>query len=321
MTPERATAIFRALLETPVHEIDQVPRRTGLTGNPTKDDLEHMREILRAMVMAIQSGPGPNWDPVTTAWAAIVTRHGHIQESAMGPAPPQWVRSLPPKPGLGDPAPGAAGYGTPQAYAAPAPAAAWGTPPPPPPPVPPQPQYAAPQPQYAQAYAQPYAQPHAQAPQAGQRRVAKTDPGTPALQAAAAPAHMHAAATTGAAATAQYYAHTQQPAQAPPPPQPQQPTGYQPGRRVVSQPPPKPEPLGGPGKMEESVTKYAAFCAACAAAPDKVFVTMVEYGIASPEARQKMDELWQERFDDDAALQQQWEQLFTQFRDQLKAGA
>jgi hypothetical protein len=308
MTPERATTIFRAILETPNHELDQVPRRMGLQAQITRDDLDHMRELLRAMIVAIQSSSGPNWDPVTTAWAAIVTRHGKIQESAMGPAAPQWVRNLPPKPGLGDPAPFSPGQQQPvaQAYV--------------PPPIDPWSNRPAPPAQVAsQAYGQPYAQPPlAPSPHAGQRRVAKTDPGTPQLQQASAPAHMHVAGPAyGAAATAQHYGH--QPAQQAYAPPPQQPGGgYQPARNVAAQAA-RPEPLGGSGAMDESVSRYAAFCAACAMAPDKVFVTMVEYGISSPEARQKLDELWQERFDENAGLFTQWEQLVTQYREQLKA--
>jgi hypothetical protein len=66
-----------------------------------------------------------------------------------------------------------------------------------------------------------------------------------------------------------------------------------------------------------SVAKYAMFCAACAAHPDRVFQTMVEYGVTSPEARERLDESWQDRFDDDPELQKTWEELFAQFRGQF----
>lgn len=65
-----------------------------------------------------------------------------------------------------------------------------------------------------------------------------------------------------------------------------------------------------------SVHKYAAFCAACAAAPERVFQTMVEYGVNSPQAREALDESWQDRFDEDPSLQAQWEELFSRFREQ-----
>ena len=65
-----------------------------------------------------------------------------------------------------------------------------------------------------------------------------------------------------------------------------------------------------------SVAKYAMFCAACAARPESVFQTMVEFGVNSPQARETLDESWQDRFDDDPELQAQWEKLFAQFRGQ-----
>jgi hypothetical protein len=43
-----------------------------------------------------------------------------------------------------------------------------------------------------------------------------------------------------------------------------------------------------------------------------------EYGIGNAAHRATIDELWQDRFDDDAQLQQQWERLFAQFRGQLR---
>lgn len=82
------------------------------------------------------------------------------------------------------------------------------------------------------------------------------------------------------------------------------------------QPPPVPvrEKKPKSDSIQESVQKYAAFCAACAAAPDNVFATMVEYGISSPAMRDELDDMWNDRFDDDMALQKQWEMLFHQYR-------
>ena len=74
-----------------------------------------------------------------------------------------------------------------------------------------------------------------------------------------------------------------------------------------------------PGDIRTSVAKYAAFCAACAAQPDRVFMTQVEYGITSPEARVELDETWQDRFDEDGEAHALWERLFRQFRRELGA--
>jgi hypothetical protein len=65
------------------------------------------------------------------------------------------------------------------------------------------------------------------------------------------------------------------------------------------------------------VARYAALCAACAAYPQRIAETLREYGIASDHERTRIDAAWQDRFDDDPALQQQWERLFHQFRAQL----
>ena len=70
--------------------------------------------------------------------------------------------------------------------------------------------------------------------------------------------------------------------------------------------------------MHESVASYAAFCAACANQPERVEAIQAEYGIGNAAHRATIDELWQDRFDDDAQLQQQWERLFAQFRGQLR---
>jgi hypothetical protein len=82
------------------------------------------------------------------------------------------------------------------------------------------------------------------------------------------------------------------------------------------QPPPVPirKKKAPSDSIQESVQKYAAFCAACAASPDNVFATMVEFGISSPAMRDELDEMWNDRFDDDMALQKQWELLFHQYR-------
>ena len=67
-----------------------------------------------------------------------------------------------------------------------------------------------------------------------------------------------------------------------------------------------------------SVSRYASFCAACAAFPTRVAQTQLEYGLPDDASRAQLDDLWQDRFDDDPAMQSQWEQTFRQFREQLQ---
>jgi len=67
-----------------------------------------------------------------------------------------------------------------------------------------------------------------------------------------------------------------------------------------------------------TVSRYAAFCAACSAFPDRVAQTQSEYGIADEASRRALDDHWADMFDDDASLQQQWERLFQQFRANLR---
>ncbi|MEM1031714.1 MAG: hypothetical protein AAGN82_15290 [Myxococcota bacterium] len=100
---------------------------------------------------------------------------------------------------------------------------------------------------------------------------------------------------------------------------PTSPATSPPASPSASPPPSRPEPAvsaprPAPPNIADDVDLYAAFCAACAAAPEKVFATMVQYGIGSPEMRGQLDEMWQERFDDDAALQRRWEQVYRHYR-------
>src|SRR5690606_33070190 len=94
-------------------------------------------------------------------------------------------------------------------------------------------------------------------------------------------------------------------------PPPQQAPADVPAPQIYRPPPPPqrpappPEPERPAGDIKESVARYASFCAACAAAPDRVFATMVAYGISSPQARDELDELWNDRFDSDAGLHKQ----------------
>jgi hypothetical protein len=263
MTPDRAAAIFRELLITPSSELVNFSRRQGLMGHPGPVELEHAKDLLQAMMVAMSSGPGPNWSRIHDAHQAMVSLHGKLDMNAMGVAPPAWIRAdaLPAKPSLGDAAPGTSGYaqhqeqrerfvpaGKPR-YVPPA-EQAHGYPPPP----------------------EPQAQGYPPAPQA------QGYPPAPAPQQAA-----------------------------PPPPRRSAPA------QASAQPP---APAGE--SVETSVAKYAAFCAACAALPARMGHTMIEYGVASDAERERIDDDWQDRFDENPALHQQWERMFHQFRDQLR---
>ena len=329
MNPERAASIFRELLQAPNSELINLPRRMGLMGNPTPPDLERARELLQALMVALESGPGPNWDRIGTAWEAMRRMHGEMQREALGDAKPAWIRDVPARPSLGDPAPGTASHASleeerqrfvPQARPAPAQHAAYQQQPAP------QPQaYPPAQPQQAYAPAA-QAYPSAQPPQAYPSAPSAPPTGY-APQASSPPVHPSHAATPqphggwgsqpGYGAPQAYTPQSQAPQpQAPPAPQPPPP----PARRA---PPPPPQRSAEPqtsdqGSIETSVAKYAAFCAACATQPERAFAIQVEYGIESPEGRARLDEMWQDRFDDDAGLHQQWERLFSQFRGQLR---
>jgi hypothetical protein len=290
MTPDRAASIFRDLLMTPASDLDGFARRVGLQGNPDPGDLKQAKEILETFVVALQSGPGPNWQRVNTMWSTLHARHGALAPSAMEPQRPGWVRPAPPKPSLGDAAPGTAGFAeqqerqqrfVPGRHVQPGqidPRMA--------------PKYDAPGYDAQQHAAQGYGQPGAAEP-----------PPPPGRDAWPAPPGLYGAPPMP---------YAPQPAQEVPAPQVYRPP---PPKR---EPPPPQEPQAPTGNIKESVARYASFCAACAAAPDRVFATMVEYGISSPQARDELDELWNERFDGDAGLQKQWEQLFHQFRDKLR---
>jgi hypothetical protein len=238
MNPDRAAAIFRELLQTPEHELDQFSVRNALPGHPHAGDLSRARELLQAMVIALQSGPGPNWARVADAHQAMVAAHGRMNVPAAGPAPPAWIRDMPAKPTLGDPAPG-----THQAAAH----------------------------QQKQERFIPVAKPQVMAPP-----VQPVQPAPPQRQ--------------------------------PPPPPKREPAPQ------TAAMPAQPEAPAAAGGVHESVATYAAFCAACANQPERAETIQREYGIAHAAHRATIDELWQDRFDDDAELQQQWEGLFAQFR-------
>jgi hypothetical protein len=68
-----------------------------------------------------------------------------------------------------------------------------------------------------------------------------------------------------------------------------------------------------------TVSKYAAFCAACSTYPERAAETQRDYGIADERARRQLDDYFAERFDNDPAEQEQWERMLGQFRDQIAA--
>jgi hypothetical protein len=88
-----------------------------------------------------------------------------------------------------------------------------------------------------------------------------------------------------------------------------------------------PEPTAAPaaavdqadrGSIYQSVAKYAAFCAACAEAPDRLADTMAGYGVRDAGERAALDQLWQDRFDDEPDALDKWEELFAHFRGSLR---
>lgn len=295
MTPDRAASIFRDLLMTPASDLDGFSRRAGLSGHPDPSDVKQAKEILEVLVVAMQSGAGPNWERVNTMWSTLHARHGALAPSALEPQRPGWVRPAPAKPSLGDAPPGTPAYAAQQERLQRF--------------VPGRPHPGQIDPRMAPHYDPAPGQAPQQAfdPYSAQPAASADPPPPPGRDAWPAPPGLYGAANMPYA--------------------PQPPSEDVPAPQVYRPPPPPqrrqapaaPEPQRPAGDIQESVARYASFCAACAAAPDRVFATMVEYGISSPQARDDLDELWNERFDGDAGLHKQWEQLFHQFRNQLKA--
>ena len=296
MNPDRAASIFRELLQTPEADLQNFARRVGLQGEPTTSDLTQAKEVLQTLLVALQSGPGPNWARVNTMWATFRAKHGALPQTAMDPSKPQWVRDVPDKPTLGDPAPGTSSHAQQEQRR----------------------QRFVPtgKPAFHQGGAIATPPPQAPAP-AGYQVGSHQPPPPPGREAWPAPPGMYGGAQAAPQPAAPPAAHPQHAAH---PQGAGQPRVF---NQPPQQPPPPPKrepqtPAQAKGDISESVAKYAAFCAACAAAPDRVFATMVEYGISSPEMRDELDETWNERFDEDGALHKQWEQLFHSFRNQLK---
>lgn len=360
MTPNRAATVFRELLQTSDPELGQFARRAGLHGQPEPQDLMRARELLEAVAAALESNRRTDWSRLQDAWRGLRAKHAPVAPAAAAdalggyvsePARPGWVRSEEiPKPSLGSPAPGTAGAGPPgrakfvpvarprhvssasgggpdqQAGAAPeiaplpagaAPTSGHEAPPSAAPPGVVVPTSAAdplgrPQP----------AVPAMLAPVAAGSAL-PTAPQAPegfTAQAPSAASVPHAPVPAGAASPP--VEHAAAPASPPPPP-----------HRAVSAAPSGRAPHGGEldvaapsaadddaGSIHHSVAKYAAFCAACAEAPERTAETMASYGVGDADQRAALDDSWQDRFDDEPELLSRWEQLFAHFRSSLRRG-
>lgn len=296
MTPERAAYVFRELMQTPTEQLSMYPQRAGLLTRPNQDDLERARELLFALAEALAVPAGPEWAKVQSAWTALRQGHG-VTQSAGAPKPPKWVRELPPEPSLGDPAPGTVGHQAMQRKQERFVPAA-------------QPVHQSPgqqtagyhghQGRPAGAYGEAYASAGQQQPYPAQGHPGHSNQPAPA-------------ANYGQPLAQSAPQHRPVPQHAPPPPP----------RRHQGGPPPEAtaaQTTQGPGLdfSAWTVSKYAAFCAACSVYPDRVQQTQHDYGIGDDACRRRLDDHWSDVFDDDGAAHQQWEQLVRQFRDNLR---
>jgi len=328
MTPNRAATVFRELLQTPDQELGQFASRAGLHGQPDAQDLVRARELLEAVAAALESNRSPDWNRIEEAWKGMRTKHAPAPTTAAAaaadgyvaePAAPVWVRDeVLSKPSLGSPAPGSVGAGEspkskfipvahprhvpnsgaeapPNAAHAQTPLAASAPPTQQAMPTPPPPQVQA----HAQAEAQLPAMPAMLAP-------VGTGSGQPIVP--QAPEGFTAAAQPPAVPPA---AAPERPAP-PPSPRPEPPAAQ------ASPPAAAPAPGAAAGTdagaIDQSVAKYAAFCAACAEFPDRLADTMAGYGIGDVAQRAALDQLWQDRFDDEPEVMSKWEELFAHFR-------
>ena len=302
MTPERVSMIFRELLQTPDEQLDGFARRAGLRSQPERDDLRRCHHILLAVGQALEASNPADWAKVQAAFEGMqqLTQTPQGNSAAAGaaalaaqqaaPEKPEWIRDLPPMPSLGDPAPGTSEHAemqkkherfVPQAYAAAPPTTSTTS---------------------------------AAAPQA-----------VSALSAnAASGRHVPSAGRYAAEPSQAHYSD-----QPEPPPlmlEPEPEAAPPPAPRRPPPPPPRADPRGLPPVHvdpkyipEMSVARYAALCAACANTPDRIPEILIEYGLANDNVRAALDAQWHDQFDDDPELLSQWEQLFAQFRGQLKA--
>ncbi len=357
MTPERAAFCFRELMQTPLAELGLYPRRAGLTSQPASLGLEKAQELLVAIAAALASDRGPAWDRLESAWAGMRSAHGALAGDVAPPAsphrPPEWVRDLPPPPRLDDPAPGTPAFDAQQSARArfvprapPLPSAPVGgtaSKSPPAPPVvaaaphgvPMSPAPLASSPAFAPAAPPVYGESYAP----GSPPPGPVMPG-PALAAQGYPIaapradHGYAAAPPfGGPFGGQLPSASVGPAIGQFAGSPTAPLGgpaigqFAPGpHRAIPPPairgtanamPQARESDTSPNLGAWTLSRYAAFCAACAAFPERVADTQHQYGIDGAAARRALDDHFGARFDADADELEQWERLVAQFRGQL----
>lgn len=315
--PDRAALLVRELLQTPRDELVRFPQRMGLRTQPTQEELECAHEVLVALVTALESDGGPAWQRMRDAWVGLRQRVTSVAAPLPGPlepAPPAWLGSLPPKPSLGDAAPGTQAHNeaeqqrarfVPQAPPTFAAVAAFSEP-------------ALPM-SLSQTPATPPISPlHALL--AG--NASPAGGATPAL-----PWTQNPSGTSPAAPVVygESYAVSPRPAGAPGyPPTPTQGSAQAatpPGAPPHRSPPPPPvrtTPAAAPDLSLWTASRYAALCAACSVEPSRALETQREYGITDEPMRRQLDDHFVDRFDRDPVEQELWERLVVQFRERLR---
>jgi hypothetical protein len=125
----------------------------------------------------------------------------------------------------------------------------------------------------------------------------------------------------------QYAAETQQPRYGIEPEQPPLVLEPEPEAAPPRRPPPPRQQPAHPAAApqvdpkhipEMSIARYAALCAACANQPERIQEIQIEYGLVNDRIRAALDAQWHDQFDDEPEMLTQWEQLFAQFRGQLR---
>lgn len=342
MTPSRAATVFRELLQTSDGELSLFARRAGLHGELGAEDLLRARELLQAVAAALESGREQDWTAIRAAWEGLRSKRSPVGVASppvtTGEAsrPAMLGRQVAAKPSLSDSAPGASAdqqdrrkfvpVARPRHVAAPQGADPAAQPPP------------AASPPPGAAFTSPRAPSPATEPAAddgstpfwaggalpAQPVLMSTGHQTPTGDAAftaARPAAAPPAPAAPVAAAPQVPAAppaAAAPAQPPAAPAAPPPTPPPAGAQSAPSPTPQAEGAGGEAKVHDSVAAYASLCATCAEFPDQVADTLAGYGLSGPEQRAELDELWQDRFDDDPELLVRWEQLLSHFRSTLQ---
>lgn len=312
---DRALHLLRELMQTGRDEFAHYPTRAGLRSQPSPEDIERAQELLVAIVDALESERGSSaWTRVHEAWTGSRQRLGAPPARGLvSPPPPAWLGGLPPAPSLSDPAPGtpaAAGVEqrrdrfVPQAP----PALATST------------------------HGASTASRDAPEPRMQRSQTPPTPPISPLRELLAADARAkgppNAVATPAPRPGVYGESYAVGPAPTPAVVLEAPLTSMTPshGVRVAAHhlpamPAVAPTTTGG-GSFEATgwtVSRYAAFCAACSASPNRAAETAREYGIPDEHVRRQLDDYFAERFDRDADEQSQWERLVSQFRDRLRS--